>query len=224
VAGFTGGGRQLVAAMSDCWCVWTPESGARVDFQTPNSQTVIASGKPSGKPYDVKRDEPLGALGRVDGAIEIWHLNTGALVSAWPAHDDGIGAVAFSADGKRLATGSIKGEVKIWDFVTQRGGTFRAGRSHLSAAFSRMENSAISGRATNVWLWTMASDKIQQLGTLSHFRLRCISPTRALATPHWQRSFGNCLPSKHHHAQGPRGYTAAAFSRRKTPPSGTDNR
>ena len=41
-------------------------------------------------------------------------------MTAWPAHDDGIGAVAFSADGQHLATGSTKGEVKIWDFATRR--------------------------------------------------------------------------------------------------------
>jgi hypothetical protein len=71
VAGFTRVGRQLVAATSNSWCVWTPENGARMDFPTPTSPTVITSGRPSGKPYDLKPDEPLSALCRTDGAIEI---------------------------------------------------------------------------------------------------------------------------------------------------------
>ena len=160
VAGFISGGRQLVAATSNSWCVWTPETGERVDFPTPTSRTVITSGKPSGKPYDVKPDEPMGALGRADGTIEIWHLTTGARVFAWLAHDDGIGAVDFSPDGKLLATGSIKGEVKVWDFATQRQvGRFRPTNSELFCWRSRRTGKPLagSGRSSSVWLWNMSN-------------------------------------------------------------------
>ena len=35
--GFFGGGRQLVAGWTNGVCVWTPESGARVDFPIPTN-------------------------------------------------------------------------------------------------------------------------------------------------------------------------------------------
>ena len=152
VAGFSGGGRQLVACRIDGGsCVWTPESGARVEFQIPNDPPFVIAGKS----YDVKPDEPLAALGRSDGSVEVWNPN-GAKIIAWKAHADGISAVAFSSDGQRLATGTTKGEVKIWDFATRRevARFDPMDRPLACLAFSPDGKSlAGSGESSEVWLW-----------------------------------------------------------------------
>jgi len=153
VLGFMGDGRQLIAATSNGVCAWTPETGARVEFPIPTNLPISAVTLP---PYHVKPDEPIGALGRTDGTVEVWHLTTGAKVGAWPAHTDGIGVLAFSSDGKRLATGTTKGEVKIWDFATRREVTRIApvNRKLLCLAFSPDGKTlASSGESSRVWIW-----------------------------------------------------------------------
>jgi WD40 repeat protein len=167
-AGFTSRGRQLVAASDNRWCVWTPESGARVDLPFPSTPPLatVLPGFPA-QPYDVKPDEPLGALGRLDGSIELWHLTTGARMSAWPAHGEGIAAVAFSPDGKRLATGSLKGELKTWDLATQRE-VARLGPLGFNLFCLRFSPDgrtlAASGESSSVWLWdTSTRNPVRQL-------------------------------------------------------------
>ncbi len=153
VVGFIGGGRSLIARTSNGVCAWTPETGARAEFPIPTNPPISGITLP---PYHMKPDEPFCALGRTDGTLEVWHLTTGAKVSAWPAHADGIGAVAFSSDAKRLATGTTKGELKIWDLATRREGT-RIGPVHsklLCLAFSPDGKTlAASGESSRVWLW-----------------------------------------------------------------------
>jgi WD40 repeat protein len=164
VAGSFDDGRRVVAATSKGWRVWTPESGARMDFPIPTNLPVVTLGKP----YDVKPDEPVGALGRSDGSIEIWHLTTGALVTAWPGHPDGVSVVTFSPDGKRLASGTTNGEVKIWDFESRRE-VARTGPMdcHLFClAFSPDGKTlAASGKSSRVWLWNaITGAEVRQLG------------------------------------------------------------
>ena len=156
VAGFIEGGRQLVAGRIDGFCVWTPESGARAEIRIPNNPPFDLT--TSGKVYDVKPDEPLGALGRSDGSVEVWGLTNGngAKIIAWKAHADSIGAVAFSSDGQRLATGMTKGEVKIWDFATRRevARLDAMDRPLACLAFSPDGKSlAGAGQSSEVWLW-----------------------------------------------------------------------
>ncbi len=158
VMGFIGAGQSLIAGMTNGVCAWTPESGARKDFLIPTNPPLV----PGTQPYGVKPDEPLFALGRSDGTVELWHLVTGAKVTAWPAHSHGVGAVAFSSDGKRLATGSTEGSLKIWDFATRREvARFQpVGRKLLCLAFSRDGKTlAACGQSSRVWLWDVATGR-----------------------------------------------------------------
>ena len=201
VAGFIGGGRQLVACRIGGGCVWTPESGARAEFRIPNDPPFVI-GTP-GKPYDVKPDEPLGALGRSDGSVEVWNLTTGAKMTAWQAHADGISAVAFSSDGQRLATGTTKGEVKIWDFATRRevARCDPMDRPLACLAFSPDGKSlAGSGESSEVWLWDAVTGRevLKLPGHGSLVSSVAFSPDgKLLATSSTAitRACGNCLPA-----------------------------
>jgi WD40 repeat protein len=165
VAGFTDGGRRLVAGWTNGVSMWTPESGARADFVIPRNLAFIQG--VSSKSWDAKPDEPTYALGRGDGTMEFWNLTTGAR-TAWPAHDAGIGAVAFSKDGQHLATGTSEGEVKIWDCATRREvARFEPVQRHLFwLAFSADGKMlAGAGASSRVWVWDVASGRpILELG------------------------------------------------------------
>jgi eukaryotic-like serine/threonine-protein kinase len=158
VMGFVGGSGQLVAGKYDGVCAWTPESGARVNFELPTTPPIV----PGTQPYAVKPDEPLAAVGRSDGTVEFWHLTTGANVTAWQAHGNGVGAVAFSSDGERVATGSTKGEVKIWDSATRRELARLGPVDHPlnCLAFSPDGKTlAASGLSSRVSLWDLTSGR-----------------------------------------------------------------
>jgi len=159
VAGFTDGGRRLLTGWTNSISMWTPASGAREDFVIPRNLAFIQG--VSSKAWDAKPDEPIYALGRVDGTMEFWNLTTGARV-VWPGHDAGISTVAFSPDGQRLATGTSEGEVKIWDSTTRREVTrFEpVGRHLYCLAFSADGKMlAGAGASSRVWVWDVASGR-----------------------------------------------------------------
>jgi serine/threonine protein kinase/Tol biopolymer transport system component len=56
----------------------------------------------------------LASAGHVDGAVRLWDVRAGTLKQEIKAHD-APSAVAFSPDGKTLATGGYDGALKFWD-------------------------------------------------------------------------------------------------------------
>lgn len=65
---------------------------------------------------DLAPNESLLATG--GGELRIWDLMTGKLLHQAQAHQQGTDALAFSPDGKHLATGSQEGLAKIWEVGT----------------------------------------------------------------------------------------------------------
>ena len=96
------------------------ESKANIDI------AGMMSGAMSGKrpkkgsnqpdPADIMKDLKVEAIGQV----QIWDVASGREIGTLKGHGRAVGKVAFSRDGKLLATGSTDNTIKIWDFAAQR--------------------------------------------------------------------------------------------------------
>jgi WD40 repeat protein len=92
------------------------------------------------------------------GAVRVWDLETGAEVLTVKGHNNMVWNVAFSPDGKRLAS-AAGGEIKVWDAQTgEELLSFRGHTSYIySLAFSADGKRAISAdgatRGGTIKIW-----------------------------------------------------------------------
>ena len=82
--------------------------------------------------YSRDREEIVTG-GDYDGSLKFWNAATGALLRRVKEHNGAVSSIEFSADGRRLATGSLDRTARIWD------------------AKSRKVLRVLSGRHVNVW-------------------------------------------------------------------------
>ncbi len=67
-------------------------------------------------PADMMKDLKVEAVGRV----QLWDVASGREIAAIKGHGRGVTKVAFSRDGKFLASGGSDSTIKLWDVATQK--------------------------------------------------------------------------------------------------------
>jgi WD40 repeat protein len=67
-------------------------------------------------PQDFMKNMKVEAIGQV----VLWDVSTGREIGALKGHGKGVTSVAFSRDGRLLASGSSDNTIRIWDLATKR--------------------------------------------------------------------------------------------------------
>ena len=60
------------------------------------------------------------AVGHDDGSITVWNAESRWTTTNFPAHRRGVSGLAFTPDGRTLASGGVEGMAKLWNLTTHR--------------------------------------------------------------------------------------------------------
>lgn len=104
---------------------------------------------------------PTVVTGGLDGSIRLWNIETGHCIQTLDGHDNWIWQVAFSPDGKTIASCSDDESIKLWDIAS--GQCLMTLKGHTDGGvwaidFSLDGKTLISGgQDGTIRLWSMAT-------------------------------------------------------------------
>jgi WD40 repeat protein len=89
-----------------------------LDLKTSAEAVTSVAFSPDGNTLATGSGALLAGLGDKPGQATLWDARTGREVLRVGSRDAGVTGVAFSPDGKRLASASLNRAIKIWDVAT----------------------------------------------------------------------------------------------------------
>ena len=118
------------------------------------------------------------AIGDVDGRISLWQATYGEQLFTWKAHANWVRTVAFSPDGKTLASSSDDHTIKLWDVESQKHLATLEGHTNWirSIAYSPQGNLLVSGSSDEtVRLWDLRTHKCLKIFQGHNYFVRSVT-------------------------------------------------
>jgi WD40 repeat protein len=96
--------------------MWDVKSGKQIgdDWRDGESKVYGIALSPDGKKV---------VSGSEDGAVRLWDIDTGKIITKWMGHKDKVKPVCWSRDGRRVLSGSEDGTARQWDVEPEKGQT-----------------------------------------------------------------------------------------------------
>ena len=152
---FSADGTKIIAAVRDGVYL--------VDWQN-NAGRLI---RELGSPPSMAISADLASLASVAGnSVLIWDLSTSANTQVLNGQEGNVQSVAYSHDGKRLATGGRGRTVRVWDATTGRlEGSYQGHASDFTCVrFSPDDHFvAASSKDSNVYVWRVREDMAETI-------------------------------------------------------------
>jgi len=122
--------------------------------------------------------------------VLLWNVATHQPIGNPLVPNDPVFSVAFSPDGKTLASGGAGSSVQLWDVVARRSiAALRTGQHHVnSVAFSPDGKSLASGSSDQtVRFWNVAAPPQNMANAADLARYLCALVGRSLTRAEWAR-------------------------------------
>jgi Tol biopolymer transport system component len=163
------GKRLLSGSLDNTLKVWDAQTGQlTVSLQGHTDGVNCVAFSPDGKRLVSGSGNLVTGKKTLPGELKVWDAATGQQTLTLKGHTGGVSSVAFSPDGKRLASGSADETVKVWDAATGQLTLTLQGHTGpvSSVAFSpdgQRLASASYDRTVKVWDASLASPKPRRL-------------------------------------------------------------
>jgi len=112
----------LLASCSDdytakVWNVASDQKEPLHDFKRHKAEIYTLKWSPTGAGSANPHKQKMLATASFDGSVRLWNVDDGTCIRMLGRHHDSVYSVAFSPSGDYLASGSLAGQLYIWDVL-----------------------------------------------------------------------------------------------------------
>lgn len=117
-------GRYLASCSDDCtakiWDIESDRSDPLYDLKSHEQEIYTVKWSPTGPGSPNPSKKALLATASFDGSVRLWSILDGSCFRVFNRHRDSVYSVAFSPSGEYLASGSLAGQMYIWNIEEDR--------------------------------------------------------------------------------------------------------